>query len=84
MSLAFAGLALLAITADNLLTVVLAWAALDLAEVSLTLRWANDRDSSNRAVTAFSVRMASLALVLLALALGSTGENAGEQRSPAH
>jgi hypothetical protein len=76
-SLAIAGLALVALAADNLLTVVLAWAALDLADVILTLRWTDDHDSSSRAVIAFSVRTASLALVLLALALGSAAEKAG-------
>jgi hypothetical protein len=75
-SLAFVGLALLAVTADNLLTTVLAWAALDISEVSLTLRWASDRDSSSRLITAFSVRAASLALALLALVLGSAGGGA--------
>ena len=75
-SLGFAGLALLAVTADNLLTIVPAWAALDLADVSLSVRWANGRDSSKGAVAAFSVRMASLALVLLALALSGAGESA--------
>jgi hypothetical protein len=76
-SLAFAGLALLAVTADNLLTVVPAWAALDVADVSLSVRWANGRDSSKGAVTVFSVRMASLALVLLALALSGAGDTVG-------
>ncbi len=75
LSLAFSGLALLAIAADNLPTIVLAWAALDLGEVILTLRPAEDRITLNAAAAPFVVRMISLACVLLAFVLGSGSGN---------
>ena len=72
-SLTLCGLGLLAVTAHNPLTLVLIWAALDLAEVITMLRVVKERSPSERTVIAFSVRAAGIVLVLLAQVIGSTG-----------
>jgi len=65
LALAFFAVALLAVAADNILTVVIAWAAMDITEAALTLRWAGEGDDGTRTISIFSARLASLALVLL-------------------
>jgi hypothetical protein len=70
-SLTLCGLGLLAVTANNPLTLVLVWAALDLAEVVTMIRSVKGRKSSERTVIAFSVRAAGIVLVLLAQVIGS-------------
>ncbi len=75
LSLAFSGLALLAIAADNLPTVVLAWAGLDLGAVILALDPSEDRITFNAGTAPSVVRMMSIACVLLAFVLGSQPGN---------
>jgi hypothetical protein len=65
-SLALCGLGLLAVTANNPLTLVLVWGALDLTELVIMLRSANGRKLSERAVIAFSVRSWGIVLLLIA------------------
>jgi len=65
-SLTLCALGLLAVTANNPLTLVLVWAALDLTELITMLRSANGSQSSERAVIAFSTRAAGIVLLLLA------------------
>jgi hypothetical protein len=71
-SLILCGLGLLAVTANNPLTLVLVWAALDLAEVITMLRSLKERGPSERTVIGFSVRAVGIVLVLLAQVVGST------------
>lgn len=70
-SLTLCGLGVLAVTADNPLTLILIWAALDLIEVAAVLRSLNQRTAIERAVITFSVRAAGIVLVLLADVLSS-------------
>ena len=65
-SLTLCALGLLAVTANNPLTLVLVWAALDLTELITMLRSADGSKSSERAVVAFSTRTAGIVLLLLA------------------
>ncbi len=73
--LTLTALGVLAVSANNPLTVVLVWAALDLAELVTLLRAVDEPSASERAVVAFSVRLVGLGLVLwanfLSLAAGS-------------
>ncbi len=71
LSLTLCGLGLLAVTANNPFTLVMVWAALDLAEVVIMLQAANGRNLSERAVIAFSVHAAGIVLALLAQVIGS-------------
>ena len=65
-SLTLCAIGLLAVTANNPLTLVLVWAALDLTELVAMLRSAREAQSSERAVVAFSTRAAGIVLLLLA------------------
>lgn len=69
--LGVAGLGLLSVVAGNALTLVMLWAILDLAELGMILQWGEGRSVSERAVATFSIRVGSIALVLLAQVLGS-------------
>ncbi len=82
--LALAGLGVLALAADSPLTLVLFWAALDLAEAGLLLARLDDRSSSLQVPYAFTMRLGSTGLVLLAFVLseaGSAGAKFGEMQS---
>jgi hypothetical protein len=70
-SLTLCGLGLLAVTADNPLTLVLVWAAVDLAEIVIMLRSVKGQAPNERTVIAFSIRAAGIVLVLLAQVLGN-------------
>ncbi|HUI90107.1 MAG TPA: hypothetical protein VLX61_15420 [Anaerolineales bacterium] len=65
-SLTLCGLGLLAITAANPLTLALVWAALDLAELIITLRSINDSAASERTVISFATRAAGIGLLVWA------------------
>lgn len=69
--IALCGIGLLAVTASNPLTLALVWAALDLSELITMLRESADRQSSERAVIAFSTRAAGIILLLLANAVSA-------------
>jgi hypothetical protein len=77
-SMGLAGLGLLALAANDPPTLVLVWAALDLAEVGLLLKALNGVPLSGRAVSVFSVRVVCIALVLLEYVLGSRGGRAAD------
>ncbi len=70
-SLTICGLGLLAVTAENPLTLILIWGALDLAELLAVLRSVQGRELSERAVVAFSIRATGIVLVLLASVISS-------------
>jgi hypothetical protein len=65
-TLTLTGLGLLAVTANNPLTLVLTWAAIDLAELLTLLRSTDGPSASERVVTSFSARAVSIGLVLWA------------------
>lgn len=70
-SLGLTGLGLIAVMAGNPVTLVLTWAALDLAELLAMLRWSDGRRASGWAITVFSVKAAGTAFLVLAEVLGS-------------
>jgi hypothetical protein len=65
-SLTLITLGLLAVTANNPLTLVLVWAALDITELLTILRSVESPQQSEGAVIAFSTRAAGIVLLLLA------------------
>jgi hypothetical protein len=58
------GLGLLAVLADNPLTLVLAWAAIDLAELVSQLHSVGTSKASERVVISFAARMAGIGVLL--------------------
>ncbi len=60
------GLCLLAVTAGNPLTLVMVWAAIDIAELITQLRSVDTPQASERVVIAFSTRALGVALLLWA------------------
>lgn len=65
-SLALLGLGLLTVLADNPLTIVLGWTAIDLTEFFNTLRASNSPSMSERTVVSFSIRAAGTWIALWA------------------
>lgn len=65
-TLALIGLGLLAILADNPLTLVLVWAAIDLTELITQLVSAEEKTASERVVAGFAARMLGIGLLLWA------------------
>ena len=65
-TLILTGFGVLAVTANNPLTLVLVWAAIDISELIILLSLADEPRSSERVVTAFSTRAAGIGLVLWA------------------
>lgn len=70
MTLSLTGLGLLAATAASAVTLALAWAALDLVELVITLWWSQEAQDCEQAVVTFSIRAGGIALLLLAQVLG--------------
>lgn len=64
--LTLTAIGVLAVTAGNLLTLMLAWAALDLIDLATLLRAVDEPSASERAVISFSTRLIGIGLVLLA------------------
>ncbi|MFZ5902245.1 MAG: hypothetical protein ACOYZ8_01660 [Chloroflexota bacterium] len=65
-TLTLTGLGLLAVLADNPLTLALAWAAIDLTELIIQLRAVRQPSASERVVTAFASRAVGIGLLLWA------------------
>lgn len=65
-TLTLTGLGLLAVLADNPLTLALAWAAIDLTELVIQLRAVRGAAASERVVTAFASRAVGIGLLLWA------------------
>ncbi len=78
MTLSLTGLGLLAVTAANAVTLAFAWAALDLVDLVITLRWSQGSKASERAVIAFSIRAGGIVLLLLAQVLGGPDGQLGD------
>lgn len=65
-TLTLAGLGILAVTANNPLTLVMIWAAIDMAELITLLRSTEGPAASERVVIAFSLRAAGIGLLMWA------------------
>ncbi|HEY3311953.1 MAG TPA: hypothetical protein VGK00_09960 [Anaerolineales bacterium] len=75
-SLALSLLGILAVLADNPLTLVLVWTAIDLVEFLNTLRTADSPSISERTVLAFSIRATGTGLALWASVFNATSGQA--------
>lgn len=64
--LIFTSLGLVAVSAGNMLTLLLAWAALDVVELAILLNQVLQSQLRERIVLAFSARMAGIGIALLA------------------
>jgi len=64
--LAITGLGVLAILAENPITLLFAWSAMDISETLMLLQRVPNRNFRERVVVAFSVRVAGILLVLAA------------------
>jgi len=65
-ALALGGLGLLAVAADNPLTLLLIWGALDLTELAIQLRFVDEPANNEKVATAFATRAFGIALLLWA------------------
>ncbi len=70
-TLGLTGLALLAVTAANPITLLLIWAALDLLELAAMLRWTKGQQAIGRAIGVFSVRASGSLVLMLAQVVGA-------------
>lgn len=77
-SLALCGLGLLAVTAENPLTLALVWGALDLVELTAMLWSVSERQANERVVIAFSARAVSILLLLMADVTASALTTSGQ------
>jgi hypothetical protein len=73
-TLTLAGLGILAIFSGNLLTLLLAWAAIDLIELIILFIQVDDSSDRERAVISFSARVAGIILLLWAGLVGAPGD----------
>jgi hypothetical protein len=80
-TLALAGFGLLAIAAENPLTLLLAWSAIDLFELITMLRSTEGESQSQAAIIAFAVRLAGSGLVLWANMVSISGGTSLDFRS---
>jgi hypothetical protein len=64
--LALGGIGLMAVTADNPLTLVLVWAALDITELITQFIFADSQANNERVVTSFATRSLGIGLLLWA------------------
>ncbi len=70
-TLGLTGLALLAVTASNPITLLLIWAALDFLELAAMLRWTRGQQAIGRAIGVFSVRASGSLVLMLAQVVGA-------------
>lgn len=80
-SLALGGLGILAVTANNPLTLLLIWGALDMTELMTQLRSVNGEENSERVVTSFSTRAFGSFLLLWASIVSVSAGNAFDFQS---
>jgi hypothetical protein len=73
-TLLLAGLGMLAVLSGNLLTLLLAWAAIDLVELAILLVQVLQSSDRERVVVSFSVRVAGIMLLLWAGVVGAPGD----------
>ncbi len=75
-TLALGGIGLLAVTADNPITLLLVWSALDLTELITQLRSVDGPSNSEKVVVAFSTRALGLGLLIWANVVSISSGNA--------
>jgi hypothetical protein len=82
-TLILGGLGLFAVLADNPLTLLMAWSAIDLTELVTQLRSVDGPQSSEKVVTAFAARLAGAGILLWASMVSiSTGAPLNFQEAP--
>ena len=82
-TLVLGGLGLLAVLADNPLTLLMAWSAIDLTELVTQLRSVDGPEPSEKVVTAFATRVAGIGVLLWASMVSiSTGSPMNFQDAP--
>jgi len=74
-TLALGGIGLLAVTANNPLTLLMVWGALDLTELVTQLRAVNDPANNEKVVISFSTRALGIGLLLWANIVSVAGGN---------
>lgn len=72
-TLLIAGLGMLGVLSGNLLTLLLAWAAIDLVELAILLVQVISSSDRERVVVSFSIRVAGIMLLLWAGVVGAPG-----------
>jgi hypothetical protein len=75
-TLSLGGLGLLAITADNPLTLLLVWGALDMTELMVQLSSVNDPAGNEKVVISFSTRAIGIGLLIWANVISLSSGNA--------
>jgi len=82
-TLVLGGLGLLAVLADNPLSLLMVWSAIDLTELAAQLRSVDGPQPSERVVTAFATRLAGIGVLLWASMVSiSTGSPMNFQDAP--
>ncbi len=74
-TLLLTGLGILAVAADNPLTLILAWSAIDLTELFTMLRSTEGEERNREAVVAFAARVAGTGMVVWVNLVSITGGN---------
>ncbi len=72
-SLIITGMGLVVVLAGNALTLILAWAALDIVEFIILIRSTNGTDMLNRSVLSFSARILGIFLVIWSMVMSYKG-----------
>lgn len=80
-TLALGGLGILAVTADNPLTLLLVWAVLDITELLTQLGSVNGSANNEKVVTSFSIHALGIGLLLWAYIIGIANGNAFDFQS---
>ena len=75
-TLLISALGILAVTADNPLTLILSWSAIDLAELIVMLRPTSESEQTRSVAIAFAARLAGTLLVLWAILESQAGGTA--------
>ena len=75
-SLFITGMGLVVVLAGNALTLILAWAALDIVEFIILIRSINGKDMLNRSVLSFSARILGVFLVIWSMFMSYKGPDA--------
>jgi hypothetical protein len=73
MTLLITALGILAVTADNSLTLILVWSAIDLTELIIMLRFTEGKEQNRGVVIAFAARVIGTGLVLWAILVSTVG-----------
>jgi hypothetical protein len=82
-TLVMGGLGMLAVLADNPLSILMIWSAIDLAELVAQLRSVDGPQASEKVVTAFAARVAGIGVLLWASMVSiSTGAPMNFQNAP--